>query len=37
MPKPRTELRFDNVTAGYGGVPVVEHLSFNVREGERLG
>lgn len=37
MPKPHLELRFDNVTTGYGGVPVVEHLSFNVREGERLG
>lgn len=37
MPKPPTELRFDNVTTGYGGVPVVEHLSFCVREGERLG
>lgn len=37
MPKPPAELRFDNVTTGYGGVPVVEHLSFSVREGERLG
>jgi branched-chain amino acid transport system ATP-binding protein len=37
MPKPPIELRFDDVTTGYGGVPVVEHLSFCVREGERLG
>lgn len=37
MPKPHIELRFDNVTTGYGRVPVVEHLSFSVREGERLG
>ena len=37
MPKLPIELRFDNVTTGYGGVPVVEHLSFSVREGERLG
>jgi len=37
MPKLPIELRFDDVTTGYGGVPVVEHLSFSVREGERLG
>ena len=37
MPKPSIELRFEDVTAGYGGLPVVEHLSFSVREGERLG
>jgi len=37
MPKPTIELRFDDVTAGYGGLPVLEHLSFSVREGERLG
>jgi branched-chain amino acid transport system ATP-binding protein len=37
MAKPILELRFDDVTAGYGGLPVVEHLSFSVREGERLG
>lgn len=37
MPKQPIELRFDDVTTGYGGVPVVEHLSFSVREGERLG
>ncbi len=37
MPRPATELRFDDVTAGYGDVAVVEHLSFSVREGERVG
>jgi len=37
MAKPIFELRFDDVTAGYGHLPVVEHLSFTVREGERLG
>lgn len=37
MPQPTTELRFDDVTAGYAGLPVLEHLSFSVREGERLG
>ena len=37
MLKPTIELRFDDVTAGYGGLPVLEHLSFSVREGERLG
>jgi branched-chain amino acid transport system ATP-binding protein len=37
MPQPITELRFDDVTAGYGGLAVVEHLSFTVREGERVG
>lgn len=37
MPQPTTELRFDDVTAGYGGLPVLEQLSFSVREGERLG
>lgn len=37
MPKPPIELRFDDVTTGYSSVPVVEHLSFSVREGERLG
>lgn len=37
MPKPTIELRFDDVTAGYGGLPVLEHMSFSVREGERLG
>jgi branched-chain amino acid transport system ATP-binding protein len=37
MPKPTIELRFDDVTAGYCGLPVLEHLSFSVREGERLG
>jgi len=37
MAKPITELRFEDVTAGYGSLPVVEHLSFSVREGERLG
>ncbi len=37
MSPTRTELRFDDVTSGYGGVPVVEHLSFSVGDGERLG
>jgi branched-chain amino acid transport system ATP-binding protein len=37
MPTPPIELRFDDVRTGYGSVPVVEHLSFSVREGERLG
>ena len=37
MPKPPIELRFEDVTTGYGSVPVVEYLSFSVREGERLG
>lgn len=37
MPKPTIELRFDDVTAGYSGLPVLEHMSFSVREGERLG
>lgn len=37
MPNPPIELRFDDVTTGYGSVPVVEHLSFRMREGERLG
>lgn len=37
MPKPTIELRFEDVTAGYGRLAVVENLSFTVREGERLG
>ncbi|NEX64704.1 ABC transporter ATP-binding protein [Noviherbaspirillum galbum] len=37
MAKPIFKLRFEGVTAGYGNLPVVERLSFTVREGERLG
>lgn len=37
MAKPIFELRFEAVRAGYGNLPVVEDLSFTVREGERLG
>jgi branched-chain amino acid transport system ATP-binding protein len=37
MAKPAIELRFEDVTAGYGRLAVVENLSFTVREGERLG
>ncbi len=32
-----TELRFDQVCAGYGDTSVVESLSFTVRKGQRLG
>ena len=37
MATPIFELRFEDVSAGYGNLPVVEHLSFTVRQGERLG
>ncbi|MDM0069706.1 ABC transporter ATP-binding protein [Variovorax sp. J31P207] len=31
------ELVFDDVTAGYNGAPVVQGLSFSVRQGQRVG
>jgi branched-chain amino acid transport system ATP-binding protein len=32
-----TELRLENVSAGYNGVPVIHDLSLTIREGDRLG
>jgi branched-chain amino acid transport system ATP-binding protein len=33
----RTELRLENVSAGYNGVPVIHDISLTIHEGDRLG
>ncbi len=37
MTHARPLLAFDDVTLGYGGVPVLRHLSFQISSGEFLG
>ena len=32
-----TLLRVADLRAGYGGPPVISHVTFEVREGERIG